>query len=72
MNSHYYLCELINDEKIAQQLDDYESAQEFNPEWILLDESIEQNEKCMNSFEKNPWVKREIFVLKEIKNRLKL
>lgn len=72
MTSHYYLCELINDEKIAQQLDDYESAQEFNPEWILLDEAIEQNEKCMNRFEKNPWVKREIFVLKKIKNRLKL
>ncbi|WP_318617554.1 NUDIX domain-containing protein [Sporosarcina sp. YIM B06819] len=72
MTSHYYLSELINDEKIAQQLDDYESAQEFSPEWVVLEEAIEQNEKCMSSFEYNPWVKREIMVLKEIKNRLKL
>lgn len=71
MNSHYYLCELINDEKIAQQLDEYEFDQEFSPEWILLDEAIEQNEKCVNSFVKNTWVKREIFVLKELKNIIK-
>ena len=71
MTSHYYLCELINDEKIAQQLEDYESAQEFSPEWIILDEAIEHNEKNMNSLEKNTWVEREMFVLKELKNRLK-
>lgn len=72
MTSHYYLCELINNERIAQQLDDYEFAREFRPEWILLNEVIEQNEKRINSFEKNTWVKREIFVLKELKNILKL
>ena len=72
MTSHYYLCELINDERIAQQLDDYEFAQEFRPEWILLIEAIERNEKRINRFEKNTWVKREIFVLKELKNILKL
>lgn len=71
MTSHYYLCELINDEKIAQQLEDYESAREFSPEWIILDEAIEHNEKNMNSLEKNTWVEREMFVLKELKNRLK-
>jgi len=72
MTSHYYLCELINDEKIAQQLSNYESAQEFSPKWIFLEEAIEKNEKCMNDFEKNTWIKREIFVLKELKNRLNL
>ncbi|MET3659180.1 NUDIX hydrolase [Sporosarcina psychrophila] len=72
MTSHYYLCELINNERIAQQLDDYEFAQEFRPEWILLIEAIERNEKRINRFEKNTWVKREIFVLKELKNILKL
>ncbi len=71
MTSHYYLCELKDDEKITQQLDDYESAQEFSPEWILLNDAIEQNEKCMSIFEKNTWLKREIFVLKELKNKLK-
>ena len=72
MTSHYYLCELIDDERIAQQLDDYESVQNFSPEWILLVEAIEQNEQCLNRFEKNTWVKREIFVLRELKNKLEL
>ncbi|MFJ7826693.1 NUDIX hydrolase [Psychrobacillus sp. NPDC096623] len=74
MTSHYYLCELMNDKRIAQQLDDYESAQEFRPEWVSLNDAIAQNEKIMNSLdsEKNSWIKREIFVLKELKNRLKL
>ncbi|MEK4404708.1 NUDIX domain-containing protein [Sporosarcina sp. FSL K6-6792] len=71
MTSHYYLCELKNNERIAQQLDDYEFAQEFRPEWIHLIEAIEQNEKRINRFEKNTWVKREIFVLKELRNILK-
>ncbi|MDF2066801.1 NUDIX domain-containing protein [Bacillus sp. Cr_A10] len=74
MTSHYYLCELINDKRIAQQLDKYESAQEFRPEWVSLHDAIEQNEKIINSFdiEKNGWVKREIFVLKKLKNILSL
>lgn len=72
MTSHYYLCELINDKRIAQQLDDYEAAQEYSPEWVLLTDAIEQNEKIINSSEteKNEWLKREIFVLKKLKNTL--
>ncbi|SDM90765.1 hypothetical protein SAMN05518871_102535 [Psychrobacillus sp. OK028] len=74
MTSHYYLCELINDERIAQQLDNYELAQEFTPEWVSINDAIGQNEKVMNSLgsEKNSWIKREIFVLKELKNKLRL
>lgn len=74
MTSHYYLCELINDKRIAQQLDEYESVQGFKPEWVSLHDAIEQNEKIFNSFEieKNGWLKREIFVLKKLKNILSL
>lgn len=73
MTSHYYLCELIDDKKIAQQLDDYEAEQEFSPEWVSFNDAIEQNEKVMNSseIEKNGWIKREIIVLKELVNILK-
>lgn len=72
--SHYYFCELINDKQIAQQLDDYESAQEFSPEWVSLNDAIVQNEKVMNSFdiEKNGWLQREIYVLQKLVNILKL
>lgn len=73
MTSHYYLCELINDKRIAQQLDDYESAQGFSPAWVSLNEAIEQNEKIINDFEngKNGWLKRETFVLKKLKKLYK-
>lgn len=67
MTSHYYLCELTNEDRIPQQLDDYESLQEFTPTWVSFEEAIKQNENLMNQFEKNIWLKRETFVLKELK-----
>lgn len=66
MTSHYYLCEITNNDKVAQQLDNYEAIQEFTPKWITIDEAIEQNQKILNQVEKNSWIKREIFVLKEL------
>lgn len=68
MTSHYYLCELTNQEKMTQQLDEYESILEFTPKWVSLDEAIRQNDLLIKEFEKNSWLKRETFVLKEVKN----
>jgi len=67
MNSHYYLCELKNEEKVSQQLDEYESLLNFTPKWVSLDDAINQNENLIKEFEKNSWLKRETFVLKELK-----
>ncbi|MEO4052285.1 NUDIX domain-containing protein [Solibacillus sp. CAU 1738] len=67
MRSHYYLCELMNEEKITQQLDDYEYIQQFTPKWVSIDEAIRQNESLMNDSGKNGWVPRETFVLIELK-----
>ncbi|MCP8615695.1 NUDIX hydrolase [Salirhabdus salicampi] len=69
MTSHYYFCELTNEEKLTQQLDDYESILGFTPKWVSLDDAIKQNENLIKEFEKNSWLKRETFVLKEVKNR---
>jgi 8-oxo-dGTP pyrophosphatase MutT (NUDIX family) len=66
MTSHYYICELINHERVSLQLDDYEVVQEYKPKWVTLDDAIYQNEKVINQFEKNRWIKRENFVLKEL------
>lgn len=66
MTSHYYICELAGEEKIDQQLDDYEYEQGFTPKWISINAAIEENEKIMNQFPKNRWVFRETFVLKEL------
>ncbi|WP_413299954.1 NUDIX domain-containing protein [Bacillus sp. 1P10SD] len=67
MTSHYFICELVGEEKIDQQLDDYEYEQGFIPKWITIDDAIAENEKIMDQFPKNRWVFRETFVLKELK-----
>lgn len=72
MRSHYYICKLIDDQKTAQQLDDYEMLQQFTPKWVSIDEAIRQNESLMNESEKNGWVPRETFVLKELKKFIEL
>lgn len=68
MISHYYICELAGEEKIEQQLDNYEYEQGFTPTWITIDTAIEENEKIMNQFPMNSWVFRETFVLNELKS----
>ncbi|PYZ94943.1 NUDIX hydrolase [Salipaludibacillus keqinensis] len=69
MNSHYYLCELTDEEQVAQQLDDYEADQEFTPHWLPINEAIEANEKSLQQFKQNRWIYRENFVLRELLNR---
>lgn len=71
MISYYYLCELNNSKKIAQQLDDYEAAQEFIPKWLTIDEAIKQNENVLDQSEKKRWIHRENFVLEELKKFIK-
>ncbi|WP_286166236.1 NUDIX domain-containing protein [Bacillus sp. E(2018)] len=70
MTSHYYLCDLINEEKVTQQLDEYEFEIDFTPKWVSLEDAINQNENLIKEFEKNSWLRREAFVLKELKNRI--
>ncbi|MCA1058849.1 NUDIX domain-containing protein [Rossellomorea aquimaris] len=67
MTSHYYRCELLDREVIPQQLEEYESELEMTPSWVTLDEAITCNEQLMDKFENNQWIKRENFVLKELK-----
>lgn len=57
MTSHYYLCDLMNQEKITQQLDDYECVLEFTPQWVSLDDAILQNEHLITQINKNAWLK---------------
>lgn len=68
MSSYYYLCE-ISDNKVVQQLDDYESELDFQPLWIPLDKAIHSNEEILkkNDKNKNAWVYRETNVLKALK-----
>ena len=67
MISHYYLCELIDKEKINQQLEAYELAQKFTAKWVSLDDALKQNESLLNGVQNNEWLPRETFVLKELK-----
>jgi 8-oxo-dGTP pyrophosphatase MutT (NUDIX family) len=70
MTSHFYPCDLATDEKTAQQLDGYEAELNFTPKWVTLEEAIKHNEKLIDRYEHNGWLKRETFVLKQLKNML--
>lgn len=65
--SHYYLCNLVTEDKVAQQLDEYEAILNFTPKWVTLDEAIAKNERLIDKFEQNNWLKRETYVLKQLK-----
>ncbi|TDL82416.1 NUDIX hydrolase [Peribacillus frigoritolerans] len=67
MTSHYYLCELTGGEAVEQQLDEYESEQEYTPKWVKLEDAMEQNQIILNQCEQSVWIKRENFVLTELK-----
>ncbi|MBT2636671.1 NUDIX domain-containing protein [Bacillus sp. ISL-39] len=67
MTSHYYLCDLATEEKDGLQLDKYEAELDFTPKWVTLDEAIFQNESLIDTFEHNSWLKREAYVLKQLK-----
>jgi 8-oxo-dGTP pyrophosphatase MutT (NUDIX family) len=70
MTSHYYLCDLATDKKMAQQLDEYEAELNFTPKWVTLEEAIKQNESLIERYEQNGWLRRETFVLQQLKNML--
>jgi 8-oxo-dGTP pyrophosphatase MutT (NUDIX family) len=70
MTSHYYLCDLATEEKEAKQLDEYEAILDFTPKWISLEEAIKQNEKLIERYEQNSWLKRETYVLKQLEKML--
>lgn len=68
MRSYYYVCK-ITEEKVLQNLDDYEKKIDLKPLWTNLDNAISNNEKILKKQKKdmNLWVNRETIVLKELK-----
>ncbi|CAN7400104.1 NUDIX hydrolase [Rossellomorea sp. LjRoot5] len=67
MTSHYFHCELSDLDKIPQRLEEYEAELEMTPRWVTLDEAIDGNEMLMGTYEDNRWIKRENYVLVELK-----
>ena len=72
MVSYYYIAEVLNIRK-PQKLDPYEAKLKFRPEWVDIDDAINNNEKIISSGTESiaNWIFRETYVLKEIKNYLK-
>lgn len=69
MISYYYAAEVSNITK-PQKLDPYEAKLKFRPEWVELEEAINNNEKIISSGIEPiaNWIFRETYVLKEIQN----
>lgn len=67
MTSYYYICN-VSEEKREQELDEYEAKLEFKPVWISIEDAIQFNERLIaEKKDNNPWVIREIYVLKRLK-----
>lgn len=67
MISYYYLCKLSG-KKTSQRLDSYEAELGFSPVWINIDEAINQNENVIAQNNQNDWTRREVYVLKKLRN----
>ncbi|MBU9721278.1 MULTISPECIES: NUDIX hydrolase [Bacillaceae] len=70
MDSHYYICECSGD-RGNQDLDGYEAEQGFTPVWISFDDAIKQNDEASRQLNCNGWVRRETFVLKNLREYFK-
>jgi 8-oxo-dGTP pyrophosphatase MutT (NUDIX family) len=71
MTSHYYLCELIDEYKVNQELDDYEHAEQFTPVWINPEKAIRQNQIKIDELEQNSFLMRENYVLEKLNQFMK-
>lgn len=69
MISHYYRCAVL-DGFGAQKLDGYEKDLGFMPVWIDIDQAIEANRQLSDSDDPPEWLKRELFVLRYLKQNL--
>jgi len=66
MTSHYYFCQ-IRDGLGQQKLDGYEKDLGFQPIWIDIDKAISANRSLLHSDKIPEWLRREIFVLEQLK-----
>ena len=69
MTSHYYRCE-VADGFGAQKLDGYERDLGFTPMWIDIEEAIRVNKSLLASANPPEWLKREIFLLEYLREKL--
>jgi ADP-ribose pyrophosphatase YjhB (NUDIX family) len=72
MISYYYIAEVLNTKK-SQKLDPYEAKLKFTPEWVKIENAINNNEKIISCGIKPiaNWIFRETYVLKKIQNYIK-
>ena len=67
MQSYYYRCE-IDSMHHGQNLDPYEEDYGYQLKKVIIDDAIKQNELLLKNDHKHiPWVKRELHLLKLIK-----
>ena len=66
MTSYYYICEFSDD--MNRPPENYEITQGYWPIWIDIEDAIKKNNLLQSKLDSNEtWIKRENFVLNEIK-----
>ncbi|HOO75995.1 MAG TPA: NUDIX domain-containing protein, partial [Tepiditoga sp.] len=69
MKSIYFFC-TVSDSISEQNLDQYEKEQEFEPKWISVEEALKNNISIIKNQNNNPWLEREIEVLKKLNENI--
>ena len=71
MESRYYLGEL-GQERFPLALDGYEQAEGFHPVWVAVETALRRNRVLLAAGEgaRDEWLKREVFMLDEVRRRL--
>ncbi|XKE95558.1 NUDIX domain-containing protein [Metaplanococcus flavidus] len=63
MDSHYFICELDNEETIDQSLFGYELEEGYKPVWLPVQEAIDSNRLFYSKDPSQHFIMRENFVL---------
>jgi 8-oxo-dGTP pyrophosphatase MutT (NUDIX family) len=69
MTSKYFRCDLLNDEQVDLQLDDYEQEEEFTPKWVSIEEALRENEEKMLQLADTWFLQRENYVLNILRSK---
>ena len=70
MDSHYFICELDNEETIDQSLFGYELEEEYKPVWLPVQEAIDSNRLFYSKDPSQHFIMRENFVLEWLRDNL--
>ena len=69
MRSSYHECEVDHGEEHPRDLDPYEADLGFEAAWVTVEDAVRGNEEVLDRGPAQPWVTRELAVLRILRGR---